>query len=76
MTETQWLDTFGDNLSSMLYDARITQRDLSDMTGLSESTISFYINKQKMPGLKAILKIAYALDCEVSDLVDFGSTIE
>lgn len=76
MTETQWLDTFGDNLTSMLYDARLTQRDLADMTGLSESTISFYIRKQKMPGIKAILKIAYALDCEVSELIDFGSIIE
>lgn len=76
MTETQWLDTFGDNLASMLYDAKLTQRDLADMTGLSESTISFYIRKQKMPGIKAILKIAYALDCEVSELIDFGSTIE
>lgn len=76
MNEAQWLNMFGDNLASMLYEAKYTQRDLADMTGLSESTISFYIHKQKMPGIRAILKIAYALDCEVSELIDFGTPIE
>ncbi len=76
MTESQWLDTFGDNLLNMLYDARLTQKDLAEMSGLSESSISAYIRKQKAPGFKAIINIAYALDCDVSELMDFGSTIE
>lgn len=76
MTETQWIDAFGDNLASMLDEARLTQKDLAEMTGISEGAISYYIKKQRMPGLKAILKIAYALDCEVSELIDFGSTID
>lgn len=76
MTETQWIDAFGDNLASMLDEARLTQKDLAEMTGLSEGAISSYIRKKKVPGFKAIINIAYALDCEVSELIDFGSTID
>lgn len=76
MTETQWIETFGDNLADILYEARLTQKDLAEMSGLSEASISAYIRKQKAPGFKAIVNIAYALDCDVSELIDFGSSIE
>lgn len=75
MHENEWLDIFGDNLASMLYDARYTQRDLAEMSGLSESSISNYIHKRKMPSVKAIINIAYALDCNINDLIDFGDAI-
>lgn len=75
MSELDWLDTFGDNLADMLYGARMTQSELADETGLSEATISKYINKIQLPGIKAIINIAYALDCDVADLIDFGDKI-
>lgn len=76
MSETEWLDIFGDNLRDVMESAEITQRELADRTGLSEGTISRYINKQSMPGVKAIINIAYVLDCSMDDLIDFGSMIE
>lgn len=76
MTELEWLQIFGDNLADMLNDARMTQRELADETGLSESSISNYIKKNKIPGIKALINISYALDCDVSDLIDFGDRIE
>ena len=76
MTESEWLQIFGDNLADMLNDARMTQRELADETGLSESSISYYIKKNKIPGIKALINISYALDCDVSDLIDFGDRIE
>lgn len=76
MSELDWLDIFAGNLRDMLIDANMSQRELADASGLAESTISSYINKQKIPSLKAIINISYALDCDVTELIDFGDTIE
>lgn len=76
MSELEWLDIFGDNLVEMLEYANMSQRDLADEAGLSESTISNYINKRKIPSLRAIINIAYALDCDLTDLIDFGDKID
>lgn len=75
MTEIEWINIFGDNLITMLQERRMTQRDLSDMTGLSEATISKYVNKQQAPSLKAIINISWALNIDVSELIDFGERI-
>lgn len=76
MSELDWLDIFAGNLRDMLIDANMSQRELADASGLAESTISSYINKQKIPSLKAIINISYALDCDVTELIDFGDAIE
>lgn len=76
MTELEWLDIFGDNLLSILEEVGMTQRELAKRTGLAESTISYYINRQKMPGIKAVINIADALDCDVSELIGFGDIID
>ena len=76
MTELDWLDAFGDNLVYMMKSSNVTQRELSYSTGLSESAISSYINKRKIPGIKAIINIADALECTVSELIDYGDRIE
>jgi transcriptional regulator with XRE-family HTH domain len=76
MSELDWIDIFAGNLRDMLIDANMSQRELADASGLAESTISSYINKQKIPSLKAIINISYALDCDVTELIDFGDTIE
>lgn len=75
MSEVEWLDIFGDNLVDCLKEFRLTQKDLAEMTGLSESTISNYIHKRQMPTIKAILAISYELDISVSELIDFGEKI-
>ena len=75
MSELEWLDIFSNNLLEMLDEAHMTQRELADEAGLSESTISHYINRTRMPGIRAILNIAYALDCDVNELIDFGDRI-
>lgn len=76
MTETQWLEIFGENLKEMIEGYGYTQRDLADETGLAESTISRYISKKQMPCIKALVNIAYVLDCSLDDLMDFGDRIE
>lgn len=76
MSELEWLDNFGDFLLGTLEDRHMSQRELARESGLSECTISRYINKTQMPNVRAILNISYALDCDISDLIDYGEMIE
>lgn len=76
MTELEWLDIFGDNLSDILNETHITQKELAKKTGLSEASISYYINKKKMPGIKVLINISCALGCSLDDLMFFGDSIE
>ena len=76
MSEVEWMDIFVDNLLHMMDDYGYNQRLLAEVTGLSEGTISKYISKQQMPGVKAVLNIAYAFNCSLDDLIDFGDRIE
>lgn len=75
MSEFEWINMFGDRLKSLLDDAWMSQKELAEATGLSETTISRYINKQQLPTVRAIINIAYELDCSIDDLVDFGETV-
>lgn len=75
MTEIEWINSFADNLAMIMYESKLTQKDLSEMTGISEATISKYLRKQQMPGIKAVLNIAYALSYSLDDLLDFGDRI-
>ena len=75
ISEAEWLDIFADNLVDILRDARMSQRDLADAIGVTESTISRYIHKQQIPTLKNIINMSYELNISVSDLIDFGSKV-
>ena len=76
MSQQEWLDIFGDNLANILEEERISQRELSRLTGISESTISKYINKLQMPTVRAIINISYALDWSFEDMLNYGDIIE
>ena len=76
MTEIEWLDIFGDNLRDILAEVGMSQRELANEIGVDESLVSRYIHKQCIPNLKTIIKITYVLNCDISELVDFGETIE
>ena len=75
MTELEWLEIFSNTLINMMQDVGMSQRELASLTGISETTISRYLHKQQMPSVKAIVNIAYAFDFDVTELVDFGDTI-
>lgn len=75
MTEYEWLNTFADNLARMMYESKLTQQDLSRMTDISIGSISKYLNRQQIPGVRAILSLAYAFGCSTDDLIDFGTPI-
>ena len=76
MTLNEWSHCFSDNLLDLLADRRMSQYDLADESGVSVGSISAYINKKSLPGVKAIINIASALDVNIDDLIDFGDIID
>lgn len=75
MGEVEWLHMFGDNLKCLLYEANMTQRELARELDVAESTISRYISGEQLPSIKNVVNISYVLDCDVSEMVDFGEPI-
>ena len=76
MKREEWKETFAENLKSILDERGMTQRELAEDSGVSTTAISEYISKRQTPNIMAIINIAYALDMEVSELVDFDERIE
>lgn len=69
MTEYAILRRFGNNLRDIIEDAWMSQKELSEMTGISEAMISYYIKGERAPSLKNIIRICYALECTYEELI-------
>lgn len=65
MTEVETVKEFGERLRRYLQFKHMTQRELSDLTGIPQTRISSYVNGKTSPGIYAVDKIARALDCPV-----------
>lgn len=76
MTMTEWKEIFGSNLVALLKEKGMTQSQLAKDTGLSTSRISDYINGYSAPSVFAIINMAYALDIDVGEFVDFEENID
>ena len=76
MTQETWKDTFARNLVDILHDKGMSQRQLAIDSGVSAAMISDYVNGVRMPGLASIINMAYALDMDVGELIDFDERIE
>jgi transcriptional regulator with XRE-family HTH domain len=76
MTIPEWSDCFGDKLLELLKDRRMTQFELAQDSGVSVGSINSYIHGKSLPGIKAILNLAFSLDVDVGELIDFGDTID
>ncbi len=71
MTEIEWREKFSARLVDILELRKIKQRQLADLVGLHEVSISHYINCRKTVPLMTVLKMAEVLECPVSELIDF-----
>lgn len=63
------MNTFGKNMKKTMKDLGITQKQLSDSTGITEVSISRYVNGTRIPGVIAAVKIAEALHTTIENLV-------
>lgn len=69
MTELQWMRIFGNNLADIMEEAGYNQKQLAIETGISETSISRYVNGTQMPSMKALVNIASILMCDINELV-------
>ena len=75
MSEQEWLDIFGDNLRDILKEYGYTQKDLADSIGVSEMTISRYINKQRIPTVPILINMSLELGIDLDEFAIFGERI-
>ena len=69
ISELEAIEIFGDNLRDLMEDVRINQSELAKESQLAQCTIIKYLNKQRMPSMKAIMNLCYALNCDYNDLL-------
>lgn len=76
MSEMEWMNIFGDNLVELLKESRMSQHELARLSGLTDAAVSNYINKRRMPTIKALINMAEVLNVTIDDFIFFGDTIE
>lgn len=76
MTQSEWKQIFGNNLIDILKDCDMSQAQLARDAGLSVSRISDYINGNATPSIFALINMAYTLDLDLGEFIDFGDRIE
>ena len=68
LTEEECRKEFGIRLSRLMRRKGIMQSELSELTGITQASISQYINGRKSPSFYTVDKIARALNCSIEDL--------
>lgn len=76
MTEARWLELFSRNLIEIMERSRTTQKELAEGTGLSQATISRYLNRERMPSIPALINISEYFGETLDDLMYFGEGID
>lgn len=71
VSEDDWKAVFSRKLRRIMDRKYISQKDLSERTGISRATVSAYINGRSVPSLYAAHKIANALECSINEFMDF-----
>lgn len=67
-SESEWRKEFSINLRCKMWDAGISQTRLAEQTGISQVSISNYLNGKSTPSGWAMDRLAKALDCNAWEL--------
>lgn len=70
-TDAQWKRSFGRRLYRRIISQGLTQKELSEKSGLSIITISQYVNGRTTPSFQNVFRLAKVLGCTVNDLVPY-----
>lgn len=62
--------SFAYHLKDLMKTKGYNQRTLSEHTGISSAAINGYLRATKTPTLTSLKKIAYVLECSISELID------
>ena len=63
-------------IKEMLLEKGISQKELSNLTGITESAISHYVNGERVPRGMNLVKIADALGTTTDDLLNSDRKID
>ena len=63
--------TLAGNLKWFIGRSGKTQREVADAVGITEVSLSRYVNGIRVPKAPLIVKIADAIHCDVEDILDF-----
>lgn len=58
-------------LSQILYEKRMTQTDLADITNIDRTLISKYVTRTRVMSIGTAYMIAKALKCQIEDLYEW-----
>lgn len=72
MSEQEFAKTLGKNLRRMMYEKNITQAQMSRELNIGKTTLSTWMNGQRMPRMDKIDMLCRYLNCKRSDLMDSG----
>ena len=76
MTECEWIRIFAGNLAEIIEESGYSQREVAKMTKIPQPVLSRYVNGRVIPSVVNIIKLSYALNCDIRDLIDFGDIVE
>lgn len=70
-SDDKWKKEFTERLREKMWENRVDQTLLSELTGLSQQSISAYLHGTRIPTGMAISKIADALECTSEYLINY-----
>ena len=76
MTECEWVRIFAENLAEIIEETGYSQNEVAKMTKIPQPVLSRYVNGRVIPSVVNIIKLSYALNCDIRDLIDFGDIVE
>lgn len=76
ISEVELIDIFADNLRDIMYEMDISEGELARRTGMTRAAISRYLNKKRMPTLKALINLSYVLCVPITDLIPTYAMID
>lgn len=76
ISEVEFIDIFADNLKDIMYEMDISEGELARRTGMTRAAISRYLNKKRMPTLKALVNLSYVLCVPITDLIPTYAMID
>lgn len=71
LTEQEWRCKFASKLYEKMTDQCINQKELAELSNMSQKTISKYLNAIATPSTYNLDRIARVLNCSISELTNF-----
>lgn len=76
MTEDELTELFIKRIRQRLNVNHMKRIDISRKSGISKNTISYYMTGQRKPTYDNVIRIAQALNCKPSELIDIDEMLE